>query len=188
MRYLSFLLFMGVMFASFSFISRPPDKNEITVNVDAHAFPGDSVLIRDSAVVAGVNAVQVGDLIDYAKSFVGKPYVWGSVNPKIGFDCSGFVNHVATHFGFTVPRTSAQYTNLGTEINKDDAHPGDIILFTGTNLKRRVVGHMGIITDNNSGDLEFIHSSSGKGNVNVMNMTPYYEARFVKIIRLFSLS
>ena len=48
----------------------------------------------------------------------------------------------------TVPRTSTQFSKLGKEVKPEEAMPGDLILFTGQNAKRRVVGHMGIVTDN----------------------------------------
>lgn len=34
------------------------------------------------------------ELVDYAKSFLGIPYVWGGNNPFTGWDCSGFVQWV----------------------------------------------------------------------------------------------
>lgn len=124
--------------------------------------------------------------VDYAKTLIGTPYVWGSMNPKKGVDCSGFINYVANHFGMLVPRTSSQFTNLGIEVNANEAKPGDIILFTGSNPKKRVVGHMGIVTENPDGHLSFIHSSSGhKRGVHISELQGYYKTRLVKIIRLF---
>jgi len=129
------------------------------------------------------------EFVNYAKTLIGTPYVWGSVNPNVGVDCSGFVNLVSHHFGITVPRTSAQFTKLGTEIKPEQATPGDLILFTGQNAKRKVVGHMGIVTDNPDGHLSFIHSSSGhKRRVHISELQGYYKTRLVKIIRIFSLA
>lgn len=127
--------------------------------------------------------------VDYAKTMIGTPYVWGSVNPEIGVDCSGFVNYVSRHFGILVPRTSAQFAHLGTEVTEEEAMPGDLVLFTGRNAKKRVVGHMGIVTDNPDGHLSFIHSSSGhKRGVHISELQGYYKIRLVKIIRIFPLS
>src|SRR2546423_6158689 len=118
--------------------------------------------------------------VDYAKTFIGTKYVWGSVNPKVGLDCSGLVNCVSNHFGITVPRTSAEFTNLGAEIKTEEAKPGDIILFKGSNAKKRKVAHMGIVTDNMNGDLNFIQSSSGhKRGVHISELKGYYKTRFV---------
>lgn len=124
--------------------------------------------------------------VEFAKTLIGIPYVYGSVNPAVGFDCSGFVNYVSNHFGVKVPRSSVQFTNLGKEVEQEKAMPGDVILFTGTNPNNRVVGHMGIVTENLNTGLKFIHSSSGQSNgVTISEMSEYYKTRFVKIIRIF---
>ena len=125
--------------------------------------------------------------VDYAKTLIGTPYVWGSVNPNVGVDCSGFVNYVSHHFGISVPRTSAQFTDLGTEVKAEQAMPGDLILFTGSNPKKKVVGHMGIVTEEDpDGHIRFIHSSSGhKRGVHISELQGYYKTRLVKIIRIF---
>lgn len=38
-------------------------------------------------------------MVEYAKNFVGIPYVWGGGNPMEGFDCSGFVQWVFQGIG-----------------------------------------------------------------------------------------
>ena len=59
------------------------------------------------------------------------------------------------------------------------AKPGDLVLFTGTDSGRRMVGHIGIITDNIHGDLKFIHSSSGKAKgVTTSDLDEYYQKCF----------
>jgi cell wall-associated NlpC family hydrolase len=138
----------------------------------------------DSLVLHIDNIAQ--QFVDYAKTLIGTPYVWGSVNPKIGVDCSGFVNYVSNHFGIPVPRTSTQFTNLGLEVKPEEAEAGDIILFTGSNAKKRKVGHMGIVTENPGDHINFIHSSSGhKRGVHISELKGYYKTRLVKIIRIF---
>lgn len=127
--------------------------------------------------------------VDFAKTLIGTPYAWGSVNPNVGVDCSGFVNYVSHHFGIEVPRTSHEFAHLGTEVKEQDAMPGDIILFTGKNARKRVVGHMGIVTENPGDHLSFIHSSSGhKRGVHISELQGYYKVRLVKIIRIFPFS
>ena len=134
------------------------------------------------SVTAEINTTQ---FVNYAKTFIGTPYVYGSMNPAVGFDCSGFINYVAQHFSLEVPRSSVQFTNLGTEVSTTDAQPGDFILFTGSDASSRVVGHMGIVTTNINGELEFIHSTSGKAKgVTISTMSDHYKERFVKVIRL----
>jgi len=122
------------------------------------------------------------DLVDFAQTFLGTPYKYGSTDPTVGFDCSGFIYYVFNHFNITVPRSSVEYTNLGKEVSIEAARPGDLILFTGTDSTIRVVGHMGIITENID-TLRFIHSSSGKVySVTINPLGKYYLSRFIKII------
>ena len=124
--------------------------------------------------------------VAYAESLFGTPYRYASTDPKVGFDCSGFITYVFNHFGIKVPRSSIDFTNVGKEVAVPEAKRGDIILFTGTDSTERYVGHMGIIVSNEMGDLKFIHSSSGKAyGVTVSPLKGYYSGRFVKVIRIF---
>jgi cell wall-associated NlpC family hydrolase len=124
-------------------------------------------------------------LVEYAKLFYGVPYQYGSCDPEVGFDCSGFINHVFTHFDIDVPRSSVNFTNIGTTVEVEKAAPGDLILFTGTNPHSRTVGHIGIVVRNDDEGLDFIHSSSGKQySVTISPLEGYYEKRFVKVIRM----
>jgi peptidoglycan endopeptidase LytE len=38
-------------------------------------------------------------LISYAKTQLGKPYIWGGQNPHVGFDCSGFIQWIYLSIG-----------------------------------------------------------------------------------------
>lgn len=125
-------------------------------------------------------------LIAYAKTLIGTPYRYGSVNPTNGFDCSGFITYVFNHFNISVPRSSIGFTNLGTKIELSNAKAGDLILFTGTDNTVREVGHMGIIHSVNGNEIDFIHSTSGRANgVTITPLNKYYLGRFVKVIRIF---
>lgn len=130
--------------------------------------------------------VRPSDIVAFARTLVGVPYVYGSTDPKVGFDCSGFITYVFNHFKIKVPRSSIDFTNVGKEIDTSIAMPGDLILFTGTNPMERHVGHMGIVIANANGRLEFIHSTSGKAmSVVTTELSTYYRSRFVKVIRIF---
>ena len=100
-------------------------------------------------------------LVDFAQTLIGVPYVYGSTNPKVGFDCSGFITYVFNNFDIKVPRSSVDFTNVGTEVPVAESKTGDLILFTGTDPLERTVGHMGIVVSNVD-TLKFIHSTSGK--------------------------
>ncbi len=149
------------------------DTNEITEALP----PSSSIDTRD------VNPVE---LTNFAKTLIGTPYKYGSIEPQQGFDCSGFITYVFNHFNIAVPRSSIDFTNVGTEIQTNEAKPGDLILFTGTDSTIRNVGHMGIIVENGD-STKFIHSTSGKAyGVTITPLNEYYQGRFVKIIRIFN--
>jgi len=125
------------------------------------------------------------ELIAYAKTLIGTPYKFASIDPAIGLDCSGFITYVFNHFGVQVPRSSVDFTDYGTAVNLINAEAGDLILFTGTDSSINTVGHMGIITDNRNGEIYFIHSTSGKAyGVTITALNIYYKKRFIKIIRI----
>lgn len=144
----------------------------------------DSVLVPAAQVhTKNVHPQQV---IDFAKTLIGTPYRYASTDPKVGFDCSGFITYIFSHFKIIVPRSSIDFTNVGKEISTDNAKPGDLILFTGTDSTEKFVGHMGLIVSNQNKQLEFIHSTSGKKHgVTVTPLNGYYRSRYVKTIRIF---
>lgn len=139
-------------------------------------------------IVDTIPKVKADTLISYAKTFLGKHYKYGSINPKAGFDCSGFVYFVFKSFNVKVPRASMQYEKEGKLINQDSSRIGDVIVFTGTNAKIRKPGHVGIVISNYGEELTFIHASSNRKHggviVSQFNESPYYKKRFIKVVRL----
>lgn len=124
-------------------------------------------------------------VVDFAKTLIGVPYLYGSTDPARGFDCSGFITYVFKHFNIVVPRSSIDFTNVGKEVSAAQASEGDLILFTGTDSSERFVGHMGIVVSN-SDTLKFIHSTSGKQHgVTITPLSEYYKGRYVKTVRIF---
>jgi cell wall-associated NlpC family hydrolase len=124
-------------------------------------------------------------MLDFAKTMIGKPYRYASSNPEIGFDCSGFVSYVFSNFGFKVPRSSVEFANAGVPIKLTEAKVGDVLIFTGTNPKIRRIGHVGIIYAIENGKIKFIHSTSGKANgVTITDFNDYYKSRFIKAVSI----
>jgi cell wall-associated NlpC family hydrolase len=145
----------------------------------------DTVLLPPTKEV-NTGTVQPDALMRFAESQLGVPYKYASSNPKTGFDCSGFITYVFNHFGIAVPRSSIDFTNVGKTVTVEEARRGDIILFTGTDSTEKFIGHMGLVTENNGSELQFIHSSSGKAmGVTVTPLNEYYKKRFVRISRIF---
>lgn len=145
-----------------------------------------TVHIRKKVPIYPINTGNVNPeaVVSFAKTLEGVPYKYGSMDKRKGFDCSGFIDYVFNHFRIAVPRVSSYFTNSGEEVPIDDSRPGDLILFTGSNAHSGVVGHMGIVTENDHGMLKFIHASSSRG-VMVSGMNSYFIPRFVKVNRIF---
>lgn len=125
------------------------------------------------------------ELVSFAQTLLGIPYKYGGSNPKLGFDCSGFVNYVFKSFHFSVPRSSSAFSKYGEKISLEEVSPGDLILFRGTNPRIKSVGHIGIIISKTGEPIRFIHASSGKTQcVTETLLDARYQKRFIKVIRL----
>lgn len=133
------------------------------------------------------NNIAQRKLIDFARKYIGTRYVWGGITPK-GFDCSGFIKYVYNNFNISIPRTTAKYTQLfNHSITLKEAKVGDLIIFTGTNLKIRKPGHAGIISEIKPGLVKFIHSSSSKKHFGVTETSYYqsgYPKRYLTVIKM----
>lgn len=70
-----------------------------------------------------------GEVLQYAKKFLGNPYVWGGMSLTNGCDCSGFAQQIFANFGYTLPRTSRQQAKAGTRIPVQEAKPGDLLFY-----------------------------------------------------------
>lgn len=79
------------------------------------------------------------DIVDYAKRFIGNPYVYGGTSLTRGTDCSGFVKGVYKHFGVELPRTSYAMRRVGQKVRVSEMQPGDIVCYSG---------HVGIYAGN----------------------------------------
>lgn len=70
-----------------------------------------------------------GEVLQYAKKFLGNPYVWGGTSLTNGCDCSGFAQQIFANFGYTLPRTSRQQAKAGTRIPVQETKPGDLLFY-----------------------------------------------------------
>lgn len=176
------------------------DGLQKSLSIDATLDETDSLAARAARGVKNLEPLQPGEAIDtrnvnpedvirYAETLVGTPYVYGSTDPKVGFDCSGFITYVFTNFKIKVPRSSPQFSNVGKTVPVEKAKRGDIVLFTNPGLDNTVtneIGHMGLITANTNGQISFIHSTSGKAmSVAVSPLSTHYMKRFVRVSRIF---
>ena len=96
-------------------------------------------------------------IADFALQFVGNPYVYGGTSLTNGADCSGFVMSVFQNFGISLPRTSGEQGQCGTNVGGiGNAVPGDLVSYSG---------HIGIYIGNG----QIVHASSAKTGIKVSN-------------------
>ena len=67
-------------------------------------------------------------VVRVALQYQGVPYLFGGATPA-GFDCSGYLQYVYAQFGVALPHGVRGIAALGTPISRDDARPGDIVIF-----------------------------------------------------------
>jgi cell wall-associated NlpC family hydrolase len=165
----------------------PEQANELRNDSPATIRPAETGNRFPTDTGFGIISTRPDSILAFARTLQGTPYLYASTDPQKGFDCSGFITYVFNHFGLFVPRSSVEFTDYGKDVSMEDAKPGDLILFTGTDSTIRVVGHMGIVESRKDSTLYFIHSSSGKANgVVITPLERYYKSRFVKLIRVFA--
>jgi cell wall-associated NlpC family hydrolase len=128
-----------------------------------------------------VHASLRDSLVSFGMEYLGTPYRAGG-NSKNGFDCSGFVSFVYNHFRIYTPRSSSQFQYFGKVIPIDSVRKGDILVFLSPT--RKVVGHVGIVTNPKGKESDFIHASSGKEMKVIITSLKKegYKRRFVKAI------
>jgi len=112
-------------------------------------------------------------IVKYAKHLVGVPYVYGGSSPRSGFDCSGFVRYVYSHFGVSLPHSSFGDLVLGRRVGRMHLHAGDLVFFDGA-------GHVGIYVGNG----RFIHAPHTGTVVRISTMAGWYSQRYVGARRI----
>jgi cell wall-associated NlpC family hydrolase len=65
-------------------------------------------------------------LLAFAKSALGKPYLWGGSGPN-AFDCSGLVMWAFAQEGIQLPHFSGSQFNAGTPVARANLQPGDVV-------------------------------------------------------------
>ena len=98
---------------------------------------------------------------NFAKQFVGNPYVYGGTSLTNGTDCSGFTMSVYANFGYSVPRASDAYYYIGKTVAESELLPGDIVVYPG---------HVGLYT----GGGMMVHAATPESGIVYAPMYPGY--------------
>ncbi len=152
------------------------DDDEVFVSaeyVEVSAELGTAVTMSELLYGQGISDVRV-DICQYAKEFIGNPYVWGGTSLTKGADCSGFVMSVFKKYGVKLPRNSRAQANCGTTIKVSEAKPGDLIFYA----KGKTINHVAIYIGNG----QVVHASSPKTGIKISNVsyrTPFKAVRIL---------
>ncbi|WP_405587614.1 NlpC/P60 family protein [Streptomyces sp. NBC_01092] len=73
-------------------------------------------------------ATKAEKALAFARSQVGKPYVWGATGPD-SYDCSGLTQAAWKAAGVDIPRVTYDQVNAGTTVSLSNAQPGDLVFF-----------------------------------------------------------
>lgn len=98
-------------------------------------------------------------IIEYAKRFVGNPYVYGGTSLTKGTDCSGFTMKVYAHFGYSLPRVAVSQSAIGKRISYSELIPGDLVVYHYSNGG----GHVGIYI----GGGKMVHAGTPKTGIEI---------------------
>lgn len=123
---------------------------------------------------------QVSSVVEYAKQYLGYPYVYGGTKPETGFDCTGFTYYIYNACGYSLSRACSVQAQSGVAVSREELQPGDLLLFNNTSDGS--IGHVGIYIGNG----QFIHAANPRRGVVIDTIetgyynTYYYLARRIK--------
>src|SRR5580704_6744118 len=143
-------MFVAGILASGVFVSR--------AEAQTRAVVPDSELKPFARWSASVETLR-DSIVTLAKRQLGVPYHRGANTPERGFDCSGLVAYVMSHFDIKLPRTAREQALVGQSLTRDlnVLKPGDLLTFG--HGKR--ISHVGIYI----GGGQYVHASTPGGRV-----------------------
>ncbi|MDY0970993.1 C40 family peptidase [Siccibacter turicensis] len=143
----------------------------LLVGCSSHRAPPPDARLSDSITV-------IAELNDQLQNWRGTPYSYGGMS-RSGVDCSGFVLMTfRDRFAMRLPRQTRDQAEIGTEIDKEDLLPGDLVFFkTGSGDNGL---HVGIYDTDN----QFIHASTSRGVMRSSLDNVYWRAKFWQARRI----
>ncbi len=144
---------------------------KVLLDGDEYYVSADYVEVEDTLKTAitlsellygeGVSDVRV-DICEYAKQFLGNPYVYGGTSLTNGADCSGFIMKIFAHFNVSLPHSSRMQATYGEAITRDELQPGDLLFYK----EDGVIGHVTMYI----GGGKVIHASSPSTGIRISDI------------------
>ena len=143
-------------------------------------------MIRKTACAMAVwllvfaDTTPASDVVDFAASLIGRPYVWGAEGPN-SFDCSGLTQYAFQRFDIDLPRRAISQSKAGDPAGRR-LERGDLMFFA-SDARRSLVTHVAIY----EGGGEIIEASKRHGRVRRSSLDDEYLAeRFMFARRVTS--
>ncbi len=121
---------------------------------------------------SGVSSSQAS-IVEYAKQFLGNPYVWGGSSLTNGADCSGFTMSLYAHYGYSLPHHAASQAAQTKSVSSPK--PGDLFFYSNGSGINHVAMYIG-------GGM-VIHASNPSDGIKISNA---YYRQPVKIGRVMN--
>lgn len=145
------------------------EYTELTTKLDT------AVSMTELLYGEGVSDVRV-ELCEYAKQFVGNPYVWGGTSLTKGADCSGFVLSVFKKFGVKLSHHSGSQAKEGTKISASELQAGDLVFYADS---KGTINHVAIYI----GGGQVIHASSPKTGIKISQYKYRTPVKYVRVLQ-----
>lgn len=120
-----------------------------------------AVTITEFLYGEGVTDVRM-ELCEYAKQFVGNPYVYGGTSLTNGADCSGFTLTLMGKYGVKLPHSARAQSKMGTHVDLEDIRPGDLVFYSSEGS----VNHVALYIGNN----QVVHASNPKNGIRLSKL------------------
>ncbi|WFR57826.1 NlpC/P60 family protein [Anaerocolumna sp. AGMB13025] len=150
------------------------ENNEQTRNDSSNNSSTDNSSSNNNTDSNSGSSSSGSEVANYALNFVGNPYVYGGTSLTGGTDCSGFVQSIYSHFGYSISRTSSsQSQSAGKEVSLSNLQAGDLIFYRNSGGS---VSHVAMYI----GGGKVVHASNPRDGIKVSNYnyrTPYKARR-----------
>jgi cell wall-associated NlpC family hydrolase len=93
-----------------------------------------------SSKKTGVSSGQAS-IVEYAKQFLGNPYVWGGSSLTNGADCSGFTMSLYAKYGYSLPHNAAAQAGVTKSVSSPK--PGDLFFYSNGSRINHVAMYIG---------------------------------------------
>lgn len=93
-----------------------------------------------SSKKSGVSSGQAS-IVEYAKRFLGNPYVWGGSSLTGGTDCSGFTMSLYARYGHSLPHNAAAQAGVTRSVSSPK--PGDLFFYSNGSRINHVAMYIG---------------------------------------------